>query len=210
MGRLIGGINGPIHGKIGNVVGSSRNGIPYVKGPYKKRTPNVSDKEMANRKKFAAAQAWLKPVLEYVREGFRGYSRRAQGFVAAKSWLLNNAFVSDESGLHIDPAQVKLSSGDLPLPADLKVSFTDGGDLQFTWNPAQKDQPGSFDQIMMLAYDVEKGVVHLNTTGQFRSTGSDTLNLIQSHGNHYHVYAAFSAADRSSQSESIYLGEWKN
>jgi hypothetical protein len=117
--------------------------------------------------------------------------------------------VSDESGLRIDPARVKLSSGGLPLPEQIKASFTDGGDLQFTWNPGQKDLPGSFDQIMMLAYDVKKGVVHLNTTGQFRSTGSDTLNLSKSPDGDFHVYAAFSAADRSSQSESVYLGEWK-
>jgi hypothetical protein len=92
MGRLLTGINGPIYGKVGSVIGSSRNGVPYIKGLYKKRTLKVSEKELANRQKFAAAQAWLRP---------------------------------------------------------------------------------------------------------------------RTKGNNYHVYAAFSAADRSRQSESIYLGEWK-
>ncbi len=31
MGRLIGGVNGQIQGKVGTMIGSSRNGIPYVK-----------------------------------------------------------------------------------------------------------------------------------------------------------------------------------
>ncbi len=211
MGRLINGINGPIQGKIGSVSGSSRNGIPYVKGPYKKRTLTVSKKEMANREKFAAAQAWLAPLLDFVREGFRGFSQRSQGFIAAKSWLLKNAFVKDGSGLRIDPALVKVSSGDLPLPENLAVSLKENGDLKFTWDPPReiKWEGAAFDQIMMLAYDVEKPEVTYHTTGQFRSTGEDILQITQTNGKNFHVYAAFNAADRSRQSESVYLGEWK-
>ncbi len=209
MGRLVGGINGQIQGKVGKVIGSSRNGIPYVKGPHKKRTLKVSKKEQANRKKFAAAQAWLAPVLDFVREGFRGYSQRAQGFVAAKSWLLKNAFVGDGEELRIDPALVKVSLGDLPLPENLAVGLTESGDLRFTWDPGQKNGPDSVDQIMMLAYDVGKSEVTYKTTGQFRSAGEDILQITKTNGKNFHLYAAFNAADRSRQSESIYLGEWK-
>jgi hypothetical protein len=35
MDGLISGINGPVQGKIGTIIGSSRKGIPYVKGPPK-------------------------------------------------------------------------------------------------------------------------------------------------------------------------------
>ncbi len=208
MGRLIQGVNGPIQGKVGKLIGSSRNGIPYVKGPYKKRTLVVSERELANRKKFAAAQAWLSPLLDFVREGFRGYSQRAQGFVAAKSWILKNAFTGEGENLLIDPARVKVSSGDLPNPENLSVSLTETGEMKFTWNPGNVG-PGACDQIMMLAYDVGKGYAMFNTTGQFRSNGVDSLHLDRTYGNHFHVYAAFSAADRSRQSDSMYLGEWK-
>ena len=208
MGRLLNGINGQVHGKVGTVIGSSRNGIPYVKGPYKKRTQVVSEKELANRKKFAAAQKWLAPLLDFVREGFRGYSQRAEGFVAAKSWLLKNAFVNEGETLRIEPALVKVSSGSLPNPKTLTVGRTSTGNLKFTWDPAN-DGSALCDQIMMLAYDVENGRVVYNTTGQFRSTGADTLQLDPGYLNKFHVYAAFNAADRSRQSESIYLGEWK-
>jgi len=208
MGRLIGGPNGQIQGKVGNFIGSSRNGIPYVKGLYKKRTLKVTEKELANRKKFAAAQAWLAPILEFVRVGFRGNSQRSQGFVAAKSWLLKNAFVRDVEKLRVDPALVKVSSGDLPNPSDISVSWTENRDLKFTWNTAN-DGSGFSDQIMMLAYDVEKPFARSNTTGQLRSTGQDILSMDTAYGKNFHVYAAFNAADRSRQSESMYLGEWK-
>src|SRR5580765_2844651 len=108
MGTLINGINGPIRGKVGTAIGSSRNGIPYVKGPYSSRTKTVSERELANRKKFAAAQAWLQPLLYFVQVGFRGYSQRSHGFIAAKSWLLKNAFETTESGLIINPALAKV------------------------------------------------------------------------------------------------------
>ena len=102
MGRYTSGINGPVLGKVGSVIGSSRRGVPYLKGPYKKRTKKVSKKEMANRNKFALAQEWLKPLLPFVRIGFRGYSERSEGFVSAKSLLLKNAFEGDEaSTLHL-------------------------------------------------------------------------------------------------------------
>ena len=208
MGKLLGGVNGQIQGKVGTMIGSSRNGIPYVKGPYKNRTATVSKKELLNRKKFAAAQAWLSPLLEFVREGFRGYSQRSQGFVAAKSWLLKNGFTGQGEDLRIDPALVKVSSGDLPNPQDIAVAFTETGNLKFTWNPAHVELQDS-DQIMMLAYDVERAFAFLNTTGQLRSTGVDILKMDQTNGKNFHVYAAFNAADRSRQSDSVYLGEWK-
>jgi Family of unknown function (DUF6266) len=208
MGRFIGGVNGQIHGKVGNVIGSSRNGVPYIKGPYKKRTLTVSDKELLNRKKFALAQAWLAPILKFVREGFRGYNQRSQGFVAAKSWLLKNGFTGEGNDLHINPALVKVSSGDLPNPKDIAVALTETGDLKFTWNTAD-DGSGISDQIMMLAYDVERGQAVSKTTGQLRITGADILQVERMRENNFHVYAAFNAADRSRQSDSIYLGEWK-
>jgi len=203
------GINGPIWGKVGTVVGSSRNGIPYLKARSKGRTLTVSEAELANRKKFAAAQAWLKPLRDFVREGFRGYSQRSHGFIAAKSSLLKNAFVNDAKGMRIDPALVKVSSGNIALPEDLSVKLLENAELEFTWNPAKKDKVNDEDQIMMLAYDVELVEALYKTTGQFRKTGSDTLSLAGNRGKNYHVYAAFNAADRSRQSESVYLGEFK-
>jgi hypothetical protein len=110
--------------------------------------------------------------------------------------------------LRIDPALVKVSSGDLPKPENIAVSFTETGHLKFTWNPAYVDLRGN-DQIMMLAYDVEKAFAFVATTGQLRSTGTDILKIDQTHGKNFHVYAAFNAADRSRQSDSVYLGEWK-
>jgi len=206
MGRIPNGIMGPIVGKVGTVVGSSRNGKPHVKGPYKKRTKKVSKTELGNRDKFRQSQRWLKPVLEFVREGFSKYKKTSGAFVIAKQQLLLNAFEGTAPDIRINPALVKLSTGELPLPADIVAEHTAPGQVQFTWSVEGVDHHNKYDQVMMLAYNIENGDAWYNITGQFRSTGADTLNIDPTAGKTHHLYLAFTSADRSMQSESVYLG----
>ncbi len=207
MGNLINGINGPIKGKVGDVVGSSRNGVPYVKSKYKKRTKKISQQEKGNRNKFKEAQLWLKPLLPFVREGFKGYSQTSYGFIAAKSNLLLNAFEGEQPNIHINPALVQLSYGNLPVSADLAVTQVEPNVLKFTWNPGHLEGAHPDDQVMLLAYDVENKTAFYTITGQFRKIGSDLMRITAETGKTYHIYVAFTAADRSRQSSSVYLGE---
>src|ERR1700730_7625171 len=73
MSKIPYGISGPVIGKIGSVVGSSWKGVPYIKSIPHKRNAKAGPGEAANRMKFAMAHRWLKPVLSFVREGFRKY-----------------------------------------------------------------------------------------------------------------------------------------
>ena len=206
MGRLINGINGPIQGRIGTVIGSSWRGIPYVKGPYKKRTAKVSTAETNNRNKFGEAHFWLQPLLKFVRGGFKDYMEKADGFLAAKSHLLANAFEGVAPDMHINPALVKVSWGSLPLSADISVSKIAPGQLQFSWDPAWLGVGHNKDQAMMLAYDIENGNAYFTTMGQFRNAGTDVLPTDPAPGKTYHIYCAFNAGDRSRQSDSVYMG----
>ena len=218
MGKLINGIFGPIQGKVGPVVGSSWRGIPYIKAAYKTRTKNISDKEKGNRSKFSKAQYWLKPMLDFVRVGFKGYSPVSEGFVAAKSYLMKYAMAGVGAESTINPALVKVSFGDLPLSENISVNLIADDQLQFTWSTDIPRGASANDQVMLLAYDTEHQdydplnhyhYINFKTSGQFRSTGSDILHLKYTNGFTYHVYAAFVAEDRSSQSMSVYLGEVK-
>lgn len=207
MARLLSGINGPIQGKVGTVIGSSWKGIPYIKGPYKKRTGKAGEEEAGNRDKFAMAYYWLKPLLKFVREGFRGYAQKVEGFNAAKSYLLLHAFEGVAPDRRINPELVKVRFGALPLPAGITVERLAPGQLRFTWDGAAVEGGHAKDQVMMLAYDIDNGKAYFNTLGQFRKAGMDILNTDPTPGRTYHVYCAFVAADREAQSESVYLGE---
>ena len=206
MGRLVNGINGPIQGKVGAVVGSSWKGIPYIKAAYKKRTKNISNKELENRRKFALSQEFLQPLLEVVRVGFKDFSPRSEGFVAAKSHLLLHAMEGEGADRVINPALVKISHGDLPLSGNISVSLTEPGRLQFTWDTAYVEGGHNRDQVLLLAYDVDKGLASHILYGQFRFTGADQLAIASGSGYTYHLYLAFIAHDRSRQSHSKYLG----
>jgi len=177
MAKLINGINGDIRGTVGSVVGSSWKGEPHIKKKYKNRTKKITPKEKGNRNKFADSQFWLQPLLDFVRVGFKGYTQRVEGFNAAKSYLSKNAFEGEQPNVRINPALMKVSFGDLPLSNDLAVELTAPGELTFTWDPAYVNDTSSRDQVMMLAYNIEDKKAYHTTTGQFRSTGADTLQL---------------------------------
>jgi hypothetical protein len=206
MARYTEGINGPVRGKVGTVIGSSWKGIPYIKSRGKARTKKVHKDEKANRDKFAEAQLWLRPLLDFVRQGFKGYTERVEGFVAAKSYLLRNAFEGVAPNRVIKPALVKVSFGRFPLPADITVGIVAPGRLQFTWDTKVADGLSADDQAMLLAYDIEHESAFYTMTGQFRKTGMDELVIAKKAGITYHIYFAFVAADRSQQSDSVYLG----
>jgi hypothetical protein len=207
MARLTNGINGPLKGKVGSVIASSMNGVEYLKGQHKKRTKKVSKKELGNRKKFTATQAWLKPLLHFLRDGYKNYSPTVYGFVAAKSYLHKNALRQDETGFDILPELMKVSYGTLPLSNNLQVKQLNEKELEFTWDTTCPQGADPDDQVMLLAYNDIDHLAFFTTTGQFRKTGKDTLSIEGKAGQRFHVYMAFSAADRLRQSDSVYLGE---
>ena len=205
MARLINGINGPFIGKAGSVIGYTVNGVGYMKGLYKKRTKAPKPGEILNRKKFAAAHAWLRPITEFVRVGFKGYDQRFQGFVAAKSWLMKNCIEVIDDEIRIDPALVKISSGDLPLPENIQCSLQAENTFRISWTPAW-ERGFLSDQAMVMAYDQKHspyGVIY----GSDRTVG-EVLVPVDPSAKPYHVYLAFIAADRSRQSDTVYLGEF--
>ena len=81
MGKYLNGITGPASGKIGPVIASSWKGIPYLKSRSKFRTKKASEAELASRRRFKIAQHWLQPLTDFVRQGFKGYNGRIEGFM---------------------------------------------------------------------------------------------------------------------------------
>jgi len=207
MARFTQGINGPFHGKVGTVIGATWKGIPYMRARPKKRSSGPTEREMANRKKWALSQFWLQPICEFVQIGWKGYSQKSEGFVAAKSYLLKNAFEGEGQDVHINPALVKVSAGDLPLPASMQINRLEDRLVQFTWDTAfDHEKAHKGDQVMLLAYNIEKVKANYNLIGQLRKNGSDVLELPANKSGTYHLYAAFISYDRIRQSDSIYLG----
>lgn len=195
------------------MIGSSWKGKAYMKSLHHPRTIPPRKLEQQNRNKFGMAHYWLKPekVKAFVRAGFKGYSPTVEGFLAAKSCLLKNAFTGEGESMTIDPSLVQVSYGNLPLPSNITAVKAAPGELQITWDAVKKIRQEACDQLMILAYDIENGEAISNLTGQFRYVDEDTLPLPPAVPERtYHIFAAFVAADRSCQSASIYLGTVNN
>ena len=212
MAKYANGVNGAFIGKLGTVVGTTWKGIPVMRSLPSKRSSKAKGNEKQNQTKFSIAHYWLQPLLEVVREGFKGYSEYVEGFNAAKSYLLNNAFEGEKPNIYINPALVKISAGDLPLPSGITAGLAAEQSrpgvptIEFTWDtttlPYEAD---NWDQVMVVAYNVEESEAFINIHGQFRFNGSHILDVRPGHT--YHLYLAFTAKDRSRQSDSVYLGE---
>lgn len=202
MAKYLQGINGVFIGKVGTVVGCVWKGTPYMRSKGSPRTGPATEGETKNRSKFAMAHVWLQPLLVFLRSGFAGYSETVVGFNAAKSYNLKNA---TNEGL-IVPELAKVSYGDLPLSEELSVTCQDA-QLHFNWSTAHVPEASLKDQIMVLAYHPESRTAIFDTQGAFRSMGNQILDTYREFiGKTVHVYAAFVAADRSKQSDSLYLG----
>ena len=206
MARIKNGINGPITGSIAETVGSSWNGISYIKSKPRKRTKPLSENEQLTRLHFKMVHEWLQPLLDFVRVGFKGYSPTNYGFNAAKSLLRKEALVKNGFDSWIDPSLARLSAGSLGMSQNMAAVLTEAGQLEFTWNPTLEKEMRARDQVMLLIYDPETGNFKFTTAGGFRSAGRDSFDLSLTPSGTYHVYAAFVAEDRSRQSDSLYLG----
>jgi hypothetical protein len=206
MGKIPEGIVGPVSGRVAHVIGSSRNGVAYLKGPYKKQRKPSEGAEAANQTKFKMAHQWLNPLLNFVRVGFLMYKKTSGAYNAAKSNLLLNAFENGPDGMFINPAKVKLSIGSLPLPNDIKIELIEGNVFKFSWDPSWMDGTHGDDQAMLVVYGLEKSRAYATATGEFRRTGSYLMRIYAESGATYHTYIAFNSVDRTRQSDSIYLG----
>lgn len=205
MAKIKNGLNGQVSGKVGNLVYSSWYGIPYVKrAPVRRAKPTKN--EQGNWNMFSWTQKWLQPMQPFLKVGFKNYKPTVHGINAAKSYLYQFALTKDGENSSIDPALMQVSYGSLGLADNIQVELVSGTELHYTWDPASGKDKAPNDQVMLLAYNIEGKQAAMSVEGQFRKTGSDSLDLTHYKKGTFHVYVAFLASDRSRQSHSMYLG----
>lgn len=199
------GPNGGLTGKFGSVIAYRLNGQDIIKGLPKKRKKKPSPREKANRAKFGQMQAWLKPLLDFLRVGFKGYAPTFQGFVAAKSYNSKHAFVQKEDGTwYIDPALALVSFGTIALPQSMNME-RQNDKIVVTWST--DGHYDAIDMAMVLAYIPAIGLAECDLAAAKRFEGTASIKIPSDVAGHeVHVYLAFVAYDHSAQSNSYYLG----
>ena len=212
MAELVGGVNDPVRGKVGNVVFYMRNGKAFVRSRPRKRGKKRTVKGKINTTGFAKVQKWMKPIGEFIRYGFKDYGTSEVPYRSAVSYALNNAIEGTYPNQFIDPSLVRVTGGDLLMPQSASFVLEEGGIVRFNWDKGDVSSMSSQDQAMLLVYSPDtdgkdEKAFQFKVKGAFRREGTDILPILPArYDQEFHVYLGFVNADRTQQSHSMYLG----
>jgi hypothetical protein len=161
------GVHGDFSGRVGNIVGSSWKGRSVMKiRPAKVNNPRTPAQQ-ANRGRFSLMGRFLSTQSRLIRIGWNAVAQNTTAFNEAMRFNLAEAIGGEHPDQFIDFSKIKLSSGQLPVPANLQAAGASAQSLNLTWenNSGQELANGS-DLLMVGLYnqDSEEGYT---LTGNF-------------------------------------------
>ncbi|ACU04218.1 DUF6266 family protein [Pedobacter heparinus] len=210
MGKYKKGILGPFRGKVGTTVGSSWNGIFYLKslpdfGDYVPSTAQLNVQA-----KMAFVTGFLKPLKPLLNIGYKLFNKGITPMNAATSYHLKNA-VTGTSALNyaIDYTKVMISEGNLPVADDPEVNVTVANQLNFSWvDDSDPESTNDTDMLTVLAINPTKGNYTKKVNAVPRSAQAYVLPVPGYSGDEVQVYLFFVSADGKQVSDSVYVGEF--
>ena len=211
MAIITEGINGPVVGRLGNVVfyrvkGQNRaRSLPRV--TKRKRKP--SPEQAAQRAKFKLMQEWLRPMKGLVRVGFGRYSPPKTGHNVAMSYNMRHAIRDHDGEFSVDPVAFRFSGGPLTSPANPELHLGDGT-LHFTWDKPSTEAGLGNARTLLLVYNVTNSLCHYEICGASAYSGVDelTLRFIKYlRAEACHAYMAFMNVETGDVSDSVYVGK---
>ena len=132
MGTIKQGILGGFSGKVGTVVGSSWKGISYMRGQAQSVKNPRTEKQMAQRDKFALALSFIRPIQSFIQIGFKTYAHKQSAFNAAMSYTLKNAIKGTYPNHSIDFEKAMVSRGSLVQPFNVNM-LNNGNEIGIAW-----------------------------------------------------------------------------
>lgn len=208
MGTIKQGVLGGFSGKVGTVIGSSWKGLSVMRGIAPHIANPKSDKQLAQRLKFAIVIKFIQSMVQFIDIGFKNYAIGMTQMNAAFSYNILNAIQGTYPSFVIDFTKALVSRGNLPPALNQVASSTAAGSVVFTWQD-NSDEIGASptDKNLLLIYNPGKNQsVYFNDLGN-RATGTQTVTVPQSFsGDLVHCYLAFETADGVEQSNSKYAG----
>ncbi|WP_293782943.1 DUF6266 family protein [uncultured Pedobacter sp.] len=210
MGKIENGINGGFTGSVGAVTGYYLNGKWVIRSKRRKSIKNKtgSADQKACRSRFTIMQTFLSPIVAFIRIGFNLESKKRMmtAHNVAKSYNMLNA---QNAGGEIDYAAVRLTFGNLSGAEGIKVEHDDAG-VHFSWRDNSNGYHNrKYDQVMLMAYDVENKMAFFETSGARRFKERESLEIPSLYKEKtFHTWMAFISDDRMEISMSTYCGSF--
>lgn len=208
MAKWIRGINSPIVGKLGDVVGSTWRGQPYAKTPSVRKKTGSTPAQEAQRTKFKLIIELLKPLKKVVNVTFLTSDPLKTGMNNATAYNLANAIAGEYPELSVDYTKLAVARGNLPF-AEQSTVAANGSMLTFTWQPnLATGSAQANDQVVLVAYCPMLKQCRESFGPATRDAGTATFNVAAFNGQEVHTYIAFISEDKKLSSDSVYTGKF--
>ena len=207
MAKLKDGIFGPASGSVGNVIISSRNGVPYIRSkPAKVRNPRTP-KQLEARLKLSLLNkllSRLKPVLPV---GFPVLPPGKSARDVAYSINYPKVFKGEYPNVEPDYSKLSISSGRLPVADNISSTLSDS-QIKVTWQNGSGER--NHDLVMLVAYNPDVDQLEYSLRAAERRSEQAALSLpddMLSPPANLHCWISFISPDGRMCSDSVYLAD---
>lgn len=207
MGSIKQGLLGGVSGKVGNIVGYRRKGKDLVRVQAASISDAKTPKQLKQRQKVATVMEFLKPILPFIRIGYKNYAQGRTAYNTATSFLLKRCLTENEKGeTEINYRRVMVSIGFLLPAMDATATYSEHR-MTFAWTDnSGTGNAESTDTVMLLVHNKEKGANVYDMNAALRSDGTATLALPKDwEGDTLVAYLSFVSADGEEVSNSMPL-----
>ena len=208
MGKLINGLFGGFHGRVGNLVGYTLKGKHIIRTIGRTEKP-LTPARKANCEKMKVVNEILKPSIHAIRAGFRlavvGTDRNE--YNEAVSYNKKNALQGIYPNISLDYTKVLMSMGKLPVAVNPSIS-QNGVEITFNWeisvSPADEYHT---DRTMLVIYFPEIKETCCQLIGAKRVEGKDLIVIGPEHVNErMEAYITFVKDNGKQISDSVHAG----
>jgi hypothetical protein len=153
MAKFISSTFDKLSGRIGDHVAVISNGKSYLR-KYTPPTDNKTEKQLAQRAKFALAMKTLKPFRPVIADTF-GSGQAAYGKVM--SLCMNSAITGSYPDYQVDWSKLVISPNLLPLPLIISDSGSTTEKLSIEWDRTCYGYASANDKVNLIIYDPTTG-----------------------------------------------------
>ncbi len=206
MGKVSAASQNAFSGKVGNLVGATWKGIPYIRTRPDVSNRKLSDGQKKQCTKFGLAVKLARTLLPYIRVGYRTESEGKTQFNAAISYISKYGITGVAPDFAIDYPSVYVSRGAL-LPAEGAQVEREGRQIVFAWtdNSGDCDAAPTDVALPMVLNTVKQQAVYA-TEGATRADQGVVLEVPASWATDACVaYLGFAAADGGEVSNSEFF-----
>ena len=206
MGTYSKGILGSFTGKVGTVIGSSWNGVDYMRSLPRPSSKAPTAAQLLQREKFGLVTKFVAPIKSLLNIGYKNAAVNKTGVNAAVAEIIENALTAS-TPYEIDYEKMLFSKGS--LTGGLNGAASGGiASVTVTWNDnTDSGNAAATDRSLILVYNPAKSQYVYTIVGSPRSEEAYTLPLPTSFaGNTVHTWLAFITSDQRLVSTSTYTG----